>query len=393
MLAIILAPLYILLNVYLARWVLRWTGACHHLFGTRVFRILFVAVYAFASTTPLTSFLVRSPAWLRRLLGQISNYWFGWMLYLILTVLLTEGMLYLIRRARHKDFVQMQRVRQVQGGIVLAVMCAVCLYGMGHAKTLYQTEYNVAIDKQGEDMTIALLADLHMGYSTDPAYMEKTVQAVNAMQPDLIVFAGDIFDNQYEAIPEPERLIQAFSAMKSTYGSYACWGNHDVSEPILAGFTWDIENENKDDVRMHDFLTRSGITLLTDERLTLSNGVQLVGRKDPSWAQKTGGGRMSPDEILEGLDENAPILVIDHQPRQLQELAAAGADLDLSGHTHDGQMFPGNLAIRLLWENACGHIEVGKMHSVVTSGVGIWGPDMRVGTKSEIVRINLRCTG
>ena len=97
----------------------------------------------------------------------------------------------------------------------------------------------------------------------------------------------------------------------------------------------------------------------------------------------------TPAELVEGLATDKPILVLDHQPRELEELAAAGVDVDLCGHTHDGQMFPGNLTVRLFWENACGCLRVGSMHSIVTSGVGLFGPNMRVATRAEICPITI----
>ena len=393
MLAFILAPFYVLVNLYIVHWVLRWTGCCHRLCGTRAFRVLFCVVYAFAALSPLTGFAVQEPQWLRHALKQAGNYWLGWMLYLVLAVLVVEGLLFAVRRIRKKDFQQMQRVRQVQGGVALVLVCAVCLYGMANADRLRVTDYEITLDGAGEDMTVALLADLHLGYSTETAYIEQAVQAVNNMQADLVVIAGDIFDNEYEAIPEPGRIAAALASLHSTYGVYACWGNHDVSEPILAGFTWDTADADKDDPRMEAFLRQAGITLLADEAVTLGNGVQLVGRKDPSRDKKLGDDRLSPEALLEPLDPARPVFVIDHQPKELDELAAAGADLDLSGHTHDGQMFPGNLIMPLIWDNPCGCLQVGGMYSVVTSGLGVWGPDMRVGTKSEIVRITVHFTG
>ena len=81
--------------------------------------------------------------------------------------------------------------------------------------------------------------------------------------------------------------------------------------------------------------------------------------------------------------------MLEHEPRQLQELADAGVDAQLCGHTHDGQMFPGNLTIKLLWENAYGYKKKDGMHGIVTSGVGVFGPNMRVGTKSEIYDIHM----
>ena len=98
---------------------------------------------------------------------------------------------------------------------------------------------------------------------------------------------------------------------------------------------------------------------------------------------------MAPDELLSSLDHTKPIIVIDHQPRELDALAQAGADMDLCGHTHDGQVFPGNLLIHLFWENSCGYLQKGNMHNIVTSGLGIWGPNMRVGTRSEICHIQV----
>lgn len=389
MIAIFLAPVYILLNMYLARWVLRWTGACHHLCGTKAFRAAFIVLYALVASAPLTGFLVQSPYPLRQFLRQVGNYWFGWMLYLVLAVLAVELALVVIRRVRGKDFEQMQQVRRVRGGIALVLVCAVSFYGMAQAKRLYVTDYDVTLQGAGEDMTVALLADLHLGYSTDPAYIEQAVAAINNMQPDLVVIAGDIFDNEYEAVPEPERIAAALASLDSTYGTYACWGNHDLSEPILAGFTWDTADENKNDPRMTEFLEKSNVTLLEDRAVVLPNGVQLVGRCDPARSKKLADERLSPAELIEALDATRPIFVIDHQPKELEALAQAGVDLDLSGHTHDGQLFPGNLLMRLLWGNACGQEQVGEMTSIVTSGLGVWGPDMRVGTRSEVVCISV----
>ena len=104
MVAIFLAPVYILLNVYLVRWVLRWTGACHRFCGTKAFRVVFIVVYALVASAPLTGFLIQSPYALRKFLRQVGNYWFGWMLYLVLAVLIVEVALFVIRRVRGKDF-------------------------------------------------------------------------------------------------------------------------------------------------------------------------------------------------------------------------------------------------------------------------------------------------
>ena len=146
------------------------------------------------------------------------------------------------------------------------------------------------------------------------------------------------------------------------------------------------------DPRIDEFLEKAGICLLRDEGVLIDDAFYLYGRPD---YERPGRGittRKSPEEITSDLDKDLPVLVIDHEPRELQELADAGVDVDLCGHTHDGQMFPGNLTIHLFWENPCGYLQKGSMHNIVTSGIGVFGPNMRVGTKSEIcdVLINFK---
>ena len=96
---------------------------------------------------------------------------------------------------------------------------------------------------------------------------------------------------------------------------------------------------------------------------------------------------------LGGYVHKKDVLLTEHgiytREKELDKTAAAGVDLDLCGHTHDGQIFPGNLIIHLFWENSCGYLRKGTMHNIVTSGAGIWGPNMRVGTNSEICPITV----
>ena len=89
------------------------------------------------------------------------------------------------------------------------------------------------------------------------------------------------------------------------------------------------------------------------------------------------------------MDKEKPIIVIDHEPNELEELADAGVDMDLCGHTHDGQMFPGNITTSLMWKNSYGYMKIDNMHNIVTSGVGLFGPNMRVGTIAEVVIIDV----
>ena len=114
---------------------------------------------------------------------------------------------------------------------------------------------------------------------------------------------------------------------------------------------------------------------MQDEAVLIDNLFYLAGRKDYSRAKKVDNGRLTPAELLGSLDQTKPIFVIDHQPRDYQALDEAGADIDFSGHTHDGQLFPGNLVTALIWDNSYGYQKEGGLHTFVTSGVGCLGSE------------------
>ena len=220
--------------------------------------------------------------------------------------------------------------------------------------------------------------------------MKQMVMKVNQQSPDLIVIAGDIFDNEYDALDDPDQLVKIFRQLKSQYGVYAVYGNHDIDEKILAGFTFGRGQKKKvSDPRMDEFVKRAGMKLLRDESVCIDQSFYLYGRPD---AEKVGRGisrRKTPKELVNGMDLKKPVIVLYHEPRQLEELNQAGVDIDLCGHTHDGQLFPGNITIHLFWKNPYGYRKVGNAHQIVTSGVGLFGPNMRVGTKAEIVVVNV----
>ena len=201
------------------------------------------------------------------------------------------------------------------------------------------------------------------------------------------------FDNEYEAVQNPDRIAKTLAGIKSRYGSFGVFGNHDVTERLLGGFSVASQDKEMRDPRFEEFTKKAKIRILDDEVMLIDGAFYLVGRKD---AQKPGDGtknRMEPEVILSGLDKDKPIIVLEHQPKQLKELETAGADMQLCGHTHDGQMFPGNLTVKLMCENACGYVKKGNLHSIVTSGVGVWGPAMRVGTDCEICPITIHFQG
>ena len=388
MLAIFLAPVYILANVFTAYWLLRWMKEVHPLFRHPAVLGVILVLYAFFALSLLTSFLIkRDPV--HRILKVISNCWLGMYLYFLgFTAILVLLRFIFAHTALTKTWLYSPMGLKAVGLGAILFVTGMCIYGMVHAVHIYTTRYEVP-SKKDAHLKIALVADLHLGYSIGSHQMEEMVEKINAEEPDVVVIAGDIFDNEYDAIYEPDRVADLLAGLKSRYGTYACYGNHDIEEPVLAGFTFRQSKKKESDPRMDEFLKDANITLLRDEGMLIDGKFYLYGRPD---AHRPGRGietRKTPDEITAGLDKDKPIIVLDHQPKELQELADAGVDIDLCGHTHDGQMFPGNLTIKLMWENACGYLQKGKMHNIVTSGVGLFGPNMRVGTKAEICPITI----
>ena len=395
MLAIFLAPIYILLNIYVLRWGYLWIGNCHHLFQSRIFRIILTVIYTLIALTPLTGFLIRKPAFLHRILKITSNYFLGIFMYILMVLFSIDVVRLILKYAVHASWIQSRIVFAAVGACCICIVIIISFSGIYHAKHIKVTPYKITVDKSAPDMDslkIVLLADTHFGYNSGAVHAQEIVDKINEQQPDLVCIAGDIFDNEYNAVREPEKISEILRTIRSKYGVYACWGNHDLNEPILAGFTFKHKKEDSKqlkDPRMKLFLQNSNIQLLEDEAVLIDNSFYVVGRKDASLIEKIEEKRKTPAQLTQKLDKDKTIIVIDHQPKELQDIADAGVDLDLCGHTHDGQTFPGNFTVKFLWENPCGYLQKGSMHNIVTSGSGVWGPAMRVGTDSEICTINL----
>lgn len=397
MIALFLAPIYLFFNFYILRWLFTWAAVCHRNLASGYFRFLVAFVYLFLTVSPLSGFIITYKPW-HRFLKVLGNYWLGTFFYILFTVLIFD----FLRRITYLPFLfsfryiaMLHSTRKsllIAGFCVMFLICCSSIYGILHAKRIYLREYPITLETAYEqpDLKIALVADLHLGYSTTESQIQRMADLINSQTPDLVCIAGDIFDNDFDAIKNPQSVASILAGLKSRYGVYACYGNHDVSEKILAGFTFSQNKPLPEDPRFCEFLTDAGIRLLEDETVLIDDRFYLTGRKDKSKAQKEGDSRLSFSQLTEELNPDLPLIVMDHQPNELAEAAAAGVDLDLSGHTHDGQIFPGNLIMKFLWENPCGILKKEAMYSVVTSGVGVWGPAMRIGTDSEVVILNVK---
>ena len=292
MLAIFLAPIYILLNIYVLRWGYLWIGNCHHLFQSRIFRIILTVIYTLIALTPLTGFLIRKPAFLHRILKITSNYFLGIFMYILMVLFSIDIVRLILKYAVHASWIQSRIVFAAVGACCICIVIIISFSGIYHAKHIKVTPYKITVDKSAPDMDslkIVLLADTHFGYNSGAVHAQEIVDKINEQQPDLVCIAGDIFDNEYDAVREPEKISEILRTIRSKYGVYACWGNHDLNEPILAGFTFKHKKEDSKqlkDPRMKRFLQNSNIQLLEDEAVLIDNSFYVVGRKDASLIEK-----------------------------------------------------------------------------------------------------------
>lgn len=396
MIAIYLSPIYLLLNLYILRWAYLWMGTCHSILRTLGFRLIFAVIYVLLSTSLLTGFLIKNPKSLHRILKITGNYFLGIFLYTLVIILLADFGRILLKYVFHASWIHSRTAFTVAGAICALLILLLSACGIFHAKYIKTTSYDVIINKtipERTSMKVVLLADTHFGYNAGVLHARELVRKINKQKPDLVCIAGDIFDNEYDAVRNPEKLEKTLRGIKSTYGVYACWGNHDLNEEILAGFTFKHKDGDLSDIkdpRMKKFLKDSNIHILEDESVLINDQFYVIGRKDASLTEKIHETRKAPAQLTEKLDRDKPIIMIDHQPKELQELADAGVDLDLCGHTHNGQTFPGNFTIKLMWENPCGLLSKDNMTNITTSGAGVWGPAMRIGTDSEICSLNIQ---
>lgn len=218
------------------------------------------------------------------------------------------------------------------------------------------------LSPEKERVRIVGISDLHLGYTIGANELKEWVQLINSENPDIVVIGGDLIDNNTEIIFDM-KLDQILKNIQAPLGVYACLGNHEY----ISG--------KKESILFHEM---AGIQVLKDTFLTITDNFILIGRDDASNAN-----RKSLNAIVNGVDESLFKLLLDHQPLQLEDAEKVKIDLQFSGHTHKGQIFPFSLIAKSMFENPHGMIQKGLTSIYVSSGLGIWGGKFRIGTQSE----------
>lgn len=321
---------------------------------------IFAFVFALLSLSFPIYFFMRNlgaPSFLLQGLFSVSTAWIGFIFYfsLISFCLAILGMLHI--KIPFAFFA------------ALIATAAVLIFGFIKNRNFEIKEYDVKIEKPiAFPVKIAAASDFHLGYGSSRRKIENMVSAINAQKPDAILIAGDLIDDNTEVLRH-RNISEILKRLNAPMGVFAVFGNHEY----LAGAK-----------KSEEFYKDSNIKLLKGEVAILGNGLQIAGLDDFSNKKSK-----RENEIAKQLNPELPSLLLDHQPRNLQNKANLGFDIQISGHSHNGQMFPLNLITKLLFELDCGYKKINSCHSFVSSGISLWGPPFRVGTENEMLVLNI----
>ncbi len=362
---------FIILNVYL--FVRGWQALPQQSLIHSIYTIAFV----FAATAVFISVLLgnRLPLGVSRIFDLVGGYWIILFLFLVAAALIGD----LFRIAHHfldiyPDWVKMHYDQVKIYYMALVFLMVMIISGIGYWRfsNPQVTRLTFELDKAQLNhggLKVVVASDIHLGHLIRKGQLEKWVTLINNQKPDIILFAGDVFDHNLKAV-QAQQLDITLAKLNARYGVYAIPGNHDY----YAGIDGAIQ-----------YLRNSGIHVLRDSAVTVDDKIVLIGRDD-----LTNRNGRPLKTLTQGLNRNLPWILLDHQPSRFNESIENKVDIHVSGHTHQGQFFPVSWVVSKIYPLAYGYKKISGTHFYVSSGLGLWGAAIRLGTNSEIVQITIR---
>jgi predicted MPP superfamily phosphohydrolase len=367
--------IYALVNVYIFR------RGYLALAETGIYRTIFLYSFLFLVLSYPAGRILEQ--WFRNsftdFLVIIGSFYLGLMVYSLLFILLID----LLRFIHHfipffPEFITANIRKSTQLTALVVMTLSILTVLIGHINALFPrvSTVDVSITKPAgnlKELKIVQLSDIHLGTIIRSTYLKILVDKVNDLEPDMVLLAGDIVDEDVAPVAE-QNMSRILREINATFGVYAITGNHEYFSGVAAAVS---------------YMEEGNITVLQDAVVKVADAFYLVGRKD-RMAERMAGGRKELTEILQGVDKSYPIILMDHQPYFLEVAEQNGIDLQLSGHTHHGQLFPFNFITRAIYELSWGYLQKGNTHYYVSCGVGTWGPPIRTNSHPEIVQLNIR---
>lgn len=361
------SALYLLPNVYLYSHLSK-------LFATYrfkwVFSILFVVLVAMF---PLSELAINNPdSFMMQLILLIGYYYTPVLLYSVLLYLLYDVLQLINMKINFvpKNTMESRRFRTIIFSIILLTALIIEARGIYNFNNTSIQKYTIELPKKSgnlERLKIAMAADFHFSEITNDYFVNQFIKKMNAMDADIVFLVGDIVEsNRYT--PKMNFITDQLKQIKSIYGVYAVEGNHELY----------TKKYN------FDFFEESNIEMLRDTVITISNSFQIAGRKDRHNRK-----RKSLNNLLKMTTDSLPCLLLNHQPYHLDSVYNNKIDVQFSGHTHYGQLFPFNWIIENIFELSWGYRKIKETHFFVTCGAQGWGPQVKTASQSEIMEINI----
>lgn len=302
--------------------------------------------------------------------------WIVIFVHLLVFSLITDMVFYLLKKKSKKNYGIYD-----SGIIPILLTCITLVYAYFNMTNVVLKEYNVYTKKTlNDNYKVVLISDLHFGTTMGIEKLESYSKKIELLNPDFIILAGDIVDEN-TSNKEMKEAFRILGNIKSKYGVFFIYGNHDKSRYN------DNKNYTVDELKAA--IDNSNIVSLVDDNYIINDEIILIGRDDVPYSNNVG--RKSSEELISGLNQDKFLLVVDHRPLDIEKNESLGYDLQLSGHTHGGQIFPTGIFNEILKTNELnyGYKKINDFQVVVSSGMGGWDYPLRTGNNSEYVIINI----
>jgi predicted MPP superfamily phosphohydrolase len=318
--------------------------------------------------------------WFTDTLVWIGSFWLAFMLYYFLFAALFD-----LLRLLHQFFgifpeiitTNYVKAKFIALITVMVIVSITVIYGYFNFINPRILKFEISIPKKNsqlEMLNIAVASDLHLGTIVSKSRLDDFVNKINSLNADIVLLPGDIFDEDIGPIIK-KNLGDDLKKLRAKYGVYASTGNHEYIGGVEKAVTY-----------MEDH----GIKVIRDDAVLVDSSFYIVAREDKDITRFSGKKRKELSEITKNMDKKYPAILLDHQPYDLHLASENGIDLQLSGHTHHGQLWPVNYITSMIYELSWGYKKMNNTHYYVSSGFAGWGPPVRTGSRTEIVNIIAR---
>lgn len=341
------------------------------------YRIPFVAIFLIELGIYLTGFVGVDELSMDILypIMKLGTSWMIFILYMTFMLLAYDVVQFIqpkIKSLNKRIILKSLKIREKYYLASILIVISMLFYGHYRFWHPVVNEVEIPIAKQAnvDELKVVMVADVHVGYMINREILKMYVDKIMEQKPDMILLVGDIID--YDLYPlEKEHMEEEFHRLKAPYGVFAATGNHEYRLNAEEKISWLSE--------------KAGLTVLRDSVAKVDDLLYIVGREDDKFED-----RKELKDLMTQVDRSRPVIVMNHEPRRLSEESDEKVDLAVFGHTHNGQLFPYNFVIGMIYEVGHGYKKKDDTHIYVTSGLGLSGPQFRIGTISEIVVLNLK---